>query len=273
MKFALVNGERKEPAPGLIGSCSGCSQPTLAKCGKIKVHHWAHKSKLECDPWWENETEWHRNWKMLFPESWQEVVHRAADTGEFHRADVKTDKHWVLEFQYSAIDPVERISRNDFYGQLVWIVTGQRRKREPLQFFQALKLVKPIEDPVFKKAYDVVSERSALLRDWSNDKTPVFFDFEQPETLWCLLPRSSGGKLIVAEISRKAFVALHLANSASPNDIFGELIQFVAPATSAEDLFLKFHYRRRDEERQKQIAAEEAWRRNPYRNQRSGFRF
>jgi len=27
------------------------------KCGKIKVHHWAHKNDLNCDSWREPETE------------------------------------------------------------------------------------------------------------------------------------------------------------------------------------------------------------------------
>lgn len=272
MKFAMVNGERKEPSPGLLGICSGCAQPTVSKCGNIKVHHWAHKSKLECDPWWENETEWHRNWKKHFPEAWQEVVHRA-DSGEFHRADVKTDKNWVLEFQYSAINPAERTSRNDFYDKLVWIVDGRRRKRDPIQFFQSLKSGKTIEDKIVKKVYDVISDKNALLRDWSNDKSPVFFDFSAPDLIWCLLPRSTEGNAVVVEIGRQAFIDLHLSNSISPKDIFGELIQFAATATSADDLFLKFHYLRRDEERQRQLMAEEARRRNPYINRRAGFRF
>lgn len=272
MKFAMVNGERREPAPGLTGNCTGCDSPTISKCGNIKVHHWAHKSKLECDPWWENETEWHRAWKKQFPESWQEIVQRA-DSGELHRADVKTDKNWVLEFQYSAINPEERTSRNDFYGNLVWIVNGLRRKRDPIQFFHSLKLIKTIEDKVFKKSYEVISDKNALLRDWSNDKSPVFFDFNVPEIIWCLLPRSAEGKVIIAEISRQAFIELHLSNSNAPNDIFGELFQFAATATSAEDLFLKFHYKRREEERHRQLMAEEARRRNPYINRRAQFRF
>jgi competence protein CoiA len=115
----------------------------------------------------ENETEWHRNWKKHFPDAWQEVVQRDS-SGEFHRADVKTEKDWVLEFQYSAISPVERSSRI-----------------------------------AFKRACDVTSDKSALLRDWSNNKSPVLFDFNEPNTLWCLLPRKMEGKPIVVEIVRQ----------------------------------------------------------------------
>lgn len=268
----MVNGERKEPAPGLLGSCTGCGSPTIAKCGKVNVHHWSHKSKVECDPWWENETEWHRSLKKHFPEPWQEVVHKA-DNGDIHRADVKTDKGWVLEIQYSAITSDERASRNAFYPKLAWIVYGLRRKKDPVQFFHSLKLVKTLEDSVFKKIYDVCPDSGALLRDWSNDRSPVFFDFNHPELFWCLLPRSAEGKAVVVEITRQQFIDLHLSNSDSSRDIFGELIHFASAATSAEDLFLKFHYRKREEERNRQLAAEEARRRNPYINRRAGFRF
>lgn len=270
MRFANVNGEKKEPARGLVGVCFGCNQPTVSKCGQIKVHHWAHKSKLECDPWWENETEWHRSWKNQFPEAWQEVLHTAPD-GEFHRADVKTAHNWVLEFQFSAINPDERSSRIAFYEKIVWVVNGLRRKKDPEQFFSSLKLVKTIEDSFFRRACDVTSDNSALLRDWSNDKAPVFFDFNEPESLWCLLPRNAAGKVFIVEFIRQRFLDLHL--DASSRDVFGELLHFASGATSAEDLFLKFHYLRREEERRRQLAAEEARRRNPYINHRARFRF
>jgi competence protein CoiA len=267
MKFAIVDGERREPSPGLSGICPGCSQPTLAKCGKEKVHHWAHKSKLDCDPWWENETDWHRNWKKIFPEPWQEIVHRS-ESGEFHRADVKTDKGWVLEFQYSAINPNERKSRIDFYEKIIWIVNGVRLKNDAKNFFNSLQLVKTIKDFVFRRVCDVTSNKSALLRHWTNNKSPIFFDFNEPDYLWCLLPQKTSAKTIVVEINRQRFIDLHLMHSTN-QDLFGELLDFSSTATSAEDLFLKVHNFKRAIEREKQLAAEEAYRRNPYRNMRA----
>ena len=58
--------------------------------------HWAHRGSRFCDPWWENETEWHRSWKGQFPVNWQEVVHQA-ETGEKHIADVKTEVDGTLK--------------------------------------------------------------------------------------------------------------------------------------------------------------------------------
>ena len=74
MKYALVNGKPAESEPKLIGKCRICGADMTARCGKIKVWHWAHKGKRICDSYWEKETEWHREWKNRFPDSWQEVV-------------------------------------------------------------------------------------------------------------------------------------------------------------------------------------------------------
>jgi competence CoiA-like predicted nuclease len=67
MQFALVNEKKTEPMPGGKGICSCCGSETIAKCGKYKLWHWSHKSKKNCDSWWENETKWHRQWKSYFP--------------------------------------------------------------------------------------------------------------------------------------------------------------------------------------------------------------
>jgi hypothetical protein len=72
----------------------------VAKCGPRVMHHWAHAGRRNCDPWWENETPWHREWKNLFPEDCREVSHTAPD-GEVHRADIKTPAGIVIEVQHS----------------------------------------------------------------------------------------------------------------------------------------------------------------------------
>jgi competence protein CoiA len=77
-----------------------------------------------CDPWWENETEWHRTWKNLFPESCREISHIASDC-EVHRADIKTPTGIVIEVQHSAMTDAERQSREAYYGNLVWVIDGR----------------------------------------------------------------------------------------------------------------------------------------------------
>lgn len=67
MKFALINGDKAEATKGAKGVCPSCGSELIAKCGEVKVDHWAHKGNRNCDPWWENETDWHRSWKGNFP--------------------------------------------------------------------------------------------------------------------------------------------------------------------------------------------------------------
>jgi competence protein CoiA len=137
MKFAVVGEERREAQPGLSGKCPLCGNAMIAKCGDIRVRHWAHLGTRTCDPWWEPETEWHRAWKNRFPENWQEISH-LSENGEKHRADVKTDRGVVLEFQHSFLQREERESREKFYRNMVWVVNGLRRVRDRSGFFESL---------------------------------------------------------------------------------------------------------------------------------------
>jgi competence protein CoiA len=128
MKFALVNGIKQEPAPKLKGVCCNCGSSTQAKCGTRKVWHWAHVSLQHCDSWWESETEWHRLWKGYFPYQNQEVIHFDNETGEKHIADIKTDNGMVIEVQNSPMNESEMLSRESFYGKMMWIVNGEKFK-------------------------------------------------------------------------------------------------------------------------------------------------
>ena len=84
MKFALQADQRIEATPNALGVCPCCGTEMIAKCGNRKVWHWAHKTKQTCDHWWDNETQWHRDWKNSFPEGWQEVIHKADDGEKRH---------------------------------------------------------------------------------------------------------------------------------------------------------------------------------------------
>lgn len=123
MQYAMVEGSRKAAFSGGRGNCSFCGSEMIAKCGPRVIHHWAHSRDRDCDPWWENETPWHRSWKELFPEDCREVTHKAADD-ELHRADIKTRTGIIIEVQHSNMSDKERISREAFYGNMAWILDG-----------------------------------------------------------------------------------------------------------------------------------------------------
>lgn len=121
MKFALVDGNKTEAIKGAKGICPICSSELMAKCGEVKVNHWAYKSVRNCDSWWEIETEWHRLWKNHFSNEWQETTLTDEQTGEKHIADGRTRHGLVIEFQHSHIDSQECTSREKFYKNIYWV--------------------------------------------------------------------------------------------------------------------------------------------------------
>lgn len=230
MKFSLVNGQRQEAQPNLSGKCPVCDQPMVARCGEVNIWHWAHKGRRVCDLWWENETEWHRTWKGHFPESWQEVVHHA-ESEERHIADVKTDQGWVIEFQYSHINPEERRSRDVFYPKLVWVVNGTRRKRDADQFRNALNRGTPIgpNGPIRVPFAD----ECAILREWVGSNAPVFIDFGVGPTLWWILKGVPDGPIYIAPFSRSQFVEIHRAGAAQTvRDTFEAFVKDISKLVS-----------------------------------------
>ena len=84
MNWAIKDKQRITAKPKQIANCPICNEKVISKCGSIKVWHWAHKSNIDCDEWYEPETQWHREWKSKFPKEQQEII-----IGK-HRADIKT---------------------------------------------------------------------------------------------------------------------------------------------------------------------------------------
>jgi competence protein CoiA len=126
LQYAMVDNERREALPSGRGFRDLCNAPT-AKCGPRVIHHWAHARLKSCDPWWENETAWHHEWKSIFPKECRERCYTAPD-GEIHRADIVTPAGVVIEVQHSAMTDAERLSRELFYKNLVWVIDGRSFK-------------------------------------------------------------------------------------------------------------------------------------------------
>jgi len=183
-RLALIDGVRTAPAPKLRGQCPLCGDDVIAKCGVVKAWHWSHKARLACDPWWENETEWHRAWKNYFPVDWQEVVLFDETTGEKHIADVRTSHSLVIEFQHSVLPPSELKAREAFYRNMIWIVDGTRGELDK-DYFNLSRTGSPIADnPI---AYGLWwLGKSRLFANWSGAATHVYIDFGE-EVVWRLI--------------------------------------------------------------------------------------
>jgi competence protein CoiA len=209
MQYALIDGKRSEPFKGAKGVCDLCKCDVLAKCGDIKVHHWAHVRKENCDNWWEEETLWHRNWKNIFPEEFREFLLSDDLTGEKHRADIHTDSGVTIEFQHSSLSVQEFEARCNFYKKLIWVVDGSTFANsfqiegsmlnpndlllKDFEFREGMFSRKGHLYPYFQRAHDVTKERlSAPFENhefyfsfrwqharicWFCESAAIFFDF------------------------------------------------------------------------------------------------
>ncbi|MDD2700970.1 MAG: competence protein CoiA family protein [Sideroxydans sp.] len=190
MRYAYVGHERVEPQKGLRGLCACCGGELIAKCGHFKIHHWAHKDLKSCDPWWENESEWHRQWKSHFPPERQEVVFVSPATQEKHIADVYSEKGVILEFQSYAIDVEEVRARENFYQQLVWVINGVKNEFDKFYFAQSIVGTDP-NDSMLKNVKWF--GRSKLFAKWAQATKQVYFDFGT-DIVWHLVRFDSNSK-------------------------------------------------------------------------------
>lgn len=159
MQYALLNGAKTEAFKGGKGICIGCGKNVIAKCGAIKIHHWAHGVAAKCDSWWENETIWHREWKEQFPTDAREVNFFDGELQEFHRADIYTVSGVTIEFQNSPISIKELQARERFYPQLIWVVNGLKFKG-----FKILKALPQPNHPALENYEFLNSEHISVIR-------------------------------------------------------------------------------------------------------------
>lgn len=220
MIWAIKDSKRIKSSPKLKASCPICGEEVLAKCGSIKIWHWAHKSNFECDKWGEHETEWHINWKNEFPREQQEIIikkcisdycnnkkynhnhideynHGDCVDCEFikHIADIKT-KYLVIELQNSIISPEEIIEKELFYGNMIWVLNGDK-------FGNGLCLRRKGEIFTFRWKHPPKS--------WWNATKPLFIDFCDGKTMFELkkvynsIPCGGWGRLLSKQEFLKRF--------------------------------------------------------------------
>lgn len=125
------NGDRIHISMAKRGShgytCGYCGNPMVARKGNIKSHHFAHKSKCNCDSWYHGKGEWHRKMQDLFPKESQEII--LENAGEKHIADVCLTKPngqlLVIEFQDSPMSREEFITKTLFWksnnADMIWV--------------------------------------------------------------------------------------------------------------------------------------------------------
>lgn len=222
MRFAIQNNSRIEATPGARGICPGCSDDLVAKCGERRTWHWAHKGRIHCDPWWENETEWHRQWKSNFPVEWQEIAARD-EHGELHIADIKSRHGIVVEFQHSYLKPEEARKRTAFHNPMFWVIDATRRTNE-LERFETAK-----EDGIVHRTKDGIVNQlwphsSRLLKEWTQLGVIVAFDFGR-ETVW-LMRWIQDGSVYGFDYPKSKLIADITEGNQIPNVVFGKPVLY-----------------------------------------------
>jgi len=68
MLLANKNNQRTRASPNSKAICPLCNEEVIAKCGEIKIWHWAHKVNFTCKEF-EPETERHIEMKLFFKDN------------------------------------------------------------------------------------------------------------------------------------------------------------------------------------------------------------
>lgn len=124
-------------SPKALGFCPFCKSKMIPRCGATNIPHWAHESLLTCDSWYHQETEWHLSWKARFPQKNTEVILKK--NGETHIADYYNPlSNMTIEFQNSNLSLDERIARELFYPNLVWIINVKNKSGLKLEWEEGI---------------------------------------------------------------------------------------------------------------------------------------
>jgi len=133
MLLAVKDGTRVRPTrTGERGTCPVCEGEVVSRCGEINVWHWAHRVVTGCDPWIEQESAWHAEWKSLVPETWIEII--IEKDGKRRCADIRLPNGRVVKLQRTPLSPEQIREYESFFGAMLWIF-DVREARETTDAF------------------------------------------------------------------------------------------------------------------------------------------
>ena len=112
-------------------------------------------------------------------------MHTDQASGEKHVADVKAPFGLVIEYQHSPIEQMEVESREAFYGNMIWVVDGDRGSADPGYFSVGLSTAAP-SSFVPLAYYLKWWGQSRIFHNRAKATAPVYLDFGDEEALWRL---------------------------------------------------------------------------------------
>lgn len=176
--------------------CLTCGEELCVKKGNIKVHHFSHKAKTNCDNWHYDMSEWHSSWQNQFPIVNQEVVFEL--DGKKHRADVFIN-NTVIEFQHSPIDYSEFNDRNIFYNSLGYKVIWIFDATEPYENSEIEELYTTKNEYYWKKQFRVFRGLVEL-----NSNIDIYL--QEYKNIWHTLPNYKDISISNDEIEDYAYL-------------------------------------------------------------------
>lgn len=197
MDKALINGVLTAPFRNARGICPECFGKVVAHMGDTE--YFSHLPRFRWDNWWEPETRWHIEWKEHFPLEQREQ--EVKSSSKKHIADVKTPKPIIIEFQHSRISAEDIKERENFYGDMVWVVDASDRKKIVMFENHLMRcpthLAPAITNPAILPPSLINSSEiwkfywpgnSRFFKSWAkpNAAKPVFLDFESMGFWWLL---------------------------------------------------------------------------------------
>ena len=180
MRDALVNGKKQGAFKTGRGKCLCCGADVIARCGDLRCHHWAHKSRKCTYSLKELKTPWHIKWQECFQEDWQEVRCSDETNSQCRIADIKTPHGLVVEFQHSPISSEERLARENFHKTMIWVVDGTRCKNDFSHFIKnknKLEKFFPGKSESPWAIYTTINFAGLLPEKWLDTTVPVYLDF------------------------------------------------------------------------------------------------
>ena len=191
MKYAMINSQKVEAKPNLKGAlCPKCKSEMIAKCGSIRIHHWAHKKGAHCDEWAEPENAWRLNWLKAFEGFRQEEIIKQGN--ESHFVDVLTENGTPILFRQKAPSSDDMAKMESFFRGLIWFANMGASIRACKAFEKAM-IEQFITESEIKNVW-LCSCEKGIPAAWLDAKYPVFLDFRCSEEivndyLWCLMPK------------------------------------------------------------------------------------
>ena len=196
MLYAIRNNEKVEALPKTKANCQLCEREVFSKCGEVNIWHWAHRKNESCDGWYEPETLWHKNWKLIFGKENSEIVIKK--DGIRHIADIYSNNGVVIELQNSPIQRQIIRKRENFYGErMLWLINGSQFVHNFTTHISIPKgwiiTSRGLVNIYTGEVKAVVKENkpkeygfrwSYPRRSWEDVQRPIFIDFADDKLFW-----------------------------------------------------------------------------------------